>query len=266
MGFFIKRIIAFLLNLCGILDLLCVLERKKYGRQYIRVINYHDVTKKSIDNFGRQISWLKRHYKNMNFGAFQEFLEGKGIIENGPGIMLTFDDGLAGNYKYARDILNKYNMTGYFMVSSDLIGTDGYMTERQLKELIGEGHVVGCHTSTHHRMCSSDNSDVLEYEIIHAKEMLERMLGVSISIFCWCGGEEYTYTRAAQEYIVKAGYRYGFMTNSLPVTQATDRMHIQRINIEDSWSIALLKFQICGIMDFRFRKKRERVDRLTQIS
>lgn len=266
MGFRIKKIAAFLLNFFGILNLLLVSERKKYHRQYIRIINYHNVAKNFKGNFEQQIMWLKQHYQNIDFETFKGFLEEKENIDHGPGIMLTFDDGLSGNYKYARDILNKFKMTGYFMVSSDLVGTEGYMTVSQLKELLAEGHVIGCHTSTHHRMSKNDSQSVLEYEIIHAKEKLEKMLDIPISIFCWCGGEEYTYTRQAQKNILKAGYQYGFMTNSFPVTQTTDRFHIQRINVEDSWPIALLKFQISGIMDFRFRKKRHRVDQLTQIS
>lgn len=265
MGFKIKKITAFLLNLFGILDLLLLLEKMKYGRQYIRIINYHDVAKSYAYNFQRQVLWLKRHYQNINYNTFKGFLDDKNDIEPGPGIILTFDDGLSGNYKYARDVLNKLKMTGYFMVSSDLIGTDGHMTEYQLKKLLSEGHVIGCHTSTHHRMNKDDSYITLEYEIIQAKKNLEKVFDSPISIFCWCGGEEYTYTRQAQEMILKAGYEYSFMTNSFPVTKSTDRFHIQRINVEDSWSIALLKFQICGIMDFRFWRKRERVNRLTQV-
>ncbi len=264
MGFQIKKTIAFVLSLVWITDALLFLERKKYRNQYIRIVNYHNTTKAGIENFRKQLLWLKRYYHNINFEEFENFLSAGILQGNKPGIMLTFDDGLSGNYKYAKKVLDELKMTGYFMVSTDLIGTEGYMTAEQLKELLRKKHVIGCHTSTHHRMSASDSQEILNYEIVQAKSNLEKLLGTPVSVFCWCGGEECTYTREAQKMIEKAGYKYGFMTNSEPVTGKTDRYHIQRINVEDEWSMALLKFQISGLMDYKFRKKRKRVNALTQ--
>ncbi len=263
MGFLIKRIMAFVFNLCGISNLLLWLEHRKYGNAYIRIINYHDTKQDNIANFRKQLVWFKRHYHNVTFGEFEAFLC-KGVLDGDkPGIMLTFDDGLIGNYEHGRAVLNEMNMTGYFMVSSDLIGTKGYMNAEQLRELIDEGHIIGCHTSTHHRMNIKDDRSTLEYEIVSAKDKLEALLGIPVPIFCWCGGEEYTYTLNAQVMIEKAGYQYGFMTNSKPVTKETDRFHIQRTNVEDGWSIALAKFQICGMLDYKFTRKRKRVNSIT---
>lgn len=266
MGFRLKKIISIVLNMFGITSILLRLERKKYGDQYIRIINYHDTTEAGANSFRRQIIWLKKHYHNVNYEEFNNFLSGQELQGRMPGIILSFDDGLLGNYEYAMPILDELQMTGYFMVSADLVGTDGYMNLEQLKEMVSHGHVVGCHTSTHHRMDITDTKETLNYEIIQAKHKLESILNVPVTIFCWCGGEEQTYTRNAQKMIEKAGYQYGFMTNSQPVTSKTDRFHIQRINVEDTWSIALLKFQICGIMDYRFRNKRNRVNVLTKTS
>ena len=64
--------------------------------------------------------------------------------------------------------------------------------------------------------------------------------------------------------IKKAGYKYGFMTNSYPLTSDPDRYHIQRINVEDDWPVYLLKFQISGIMDWKFKRKRMRVNKITR--
>lgn len=263
MGFYIKKIIAYIFNLCGISNLLLFLEHKRYGNKYIRIINYHDTKQDSVANLKKQLLWFKDHYRNVTFREFERFLS-HGVLEGEkPGIMLTFDDGLSGNYEHAKAILNELNMTGYFMVSSDLIGKKGYMNVEQIKELISEGHIIGCHTSTHHRMDIKDDCSTLEYEIVSAKNKLEDVFGVPISIFCWCGGEENTYTLDAQIMIEKAGYEYGFMTNSKPMTKETDRFHIQRTNVEDDWPIALVKFQVSGILDCKFARKRRRVNSIT---
>ena len=53
--------------------------------------------------------------------------------------MITFDDGLKDNYSVAGSVLDKYGFTGYFMVSSELIGKEGYMTSSELKDLMNRG-------------------------------------------------------------------------------------------------------------------------------
>ena len=89
------------------------------------------------------------------------------------------------------------------------------------------------------------------------------LTGTEINLFCWCGGEEETYTQKAAELIRSAGYTYAFMTNSEVIRPDTNRFQMDRSNIEASWPISLVKFQICGLMDYRFSGKRRRVHKLT---
>ena len=265
MGFKIKKIIAFMLNMLGILDLLINLEDKKLRKRYVRIINYHNNHSYSTRNFEKQVMWLKKYYENISYNMFKDIVEKKQMFNmERPGVMMTFDDGLEGNYLFGRYIMNKHRMTGYYLVSSDLIGKEGYMSEEQIRTLLAEGHVIGCHTSTHHRMNKNDSIATLRHEIIDSKRKLEEICAREIEIFCWCGGEENTYTVEAARMIKKAGYKYGFMTNSYPLTSDTDRYHIQRINVEDDWPVYLMKFQISGIMDWKFKRKRMRVNKITR--
>lgn len=258
----IKKCIAFILNYVGILDLLLWLEKRRYKNNYIRLVNYHDTKEENLLNFMRQIEWYKKNYVNITYEEFQHFLDGSLALSK-PGIMLTFDDGLEGNFFTGRKALNANHMTGYFMISPDLIGTNGYMLQEQIKKMIEEHHIIGSHTCTHHRMKANDSDKLLQYEIIESKNKLENMFKCSVDIFCWCGGELDTYTKRAEEYIETAGYKYGFMTNSFPLLKSSDVYHIQRINIEDTWPLYLVKFQVSGLMDWKYRKKRKEVNFLT---
>lgn len=264
MGFRIKKIVAFFLNLFGILDILIRLQYRNLHNQYIRIINYHNNSRTGVENFDKQLRWLKNHYVNVDYKIFTDIVENNVTqFTDKPGIMLTFDDGLEGNFLYGRDIMNKNGMTGYYLVSADLIGKKGYMNETQIRRMLEDGHIIGCHTSTHHRMDKNDSVKTLEYEIKDAKYKLEKAFGREIEIFCWCGGEESTYTTEAANMIRVAGYKFGFMTNSYPLTIKTERYHIQRINVEDDWPIYLMKFQLSGIMDLKLKRKRNRVDKIT---
>lgn len=260
MAFKIKLIIAIIFDILGISNYYINSLKYRYDNQYIRILNYHNTIEENNDLFEKQLQWYSKYFSNVTYHQFEAFMDGEKLPGNKPGLMITFDDGLKGNYEIALPLLEKYGFTGYFFCSSDFVGTFGYMDIHELKELIRAGHVVGNHTATHHRMLVSDTEDVLNYEIVTSRYSLEKMLDHKIDIFCWCGGEEEHYTSKAHSVIKESGYKYAFLTNSYPVTHDTDRLHIQRINIEDSWPICLVKLQICGFMDKHFEKKRERVN------
>lgn len=259
-----KQILAFFLDVIGINRITLYCLNKKYRNNYIRVINYHETKKKDFLNFEKQLKWYKKHYENVNMQQFQEFMQGKREYNKKPGIMLTFDDGIDNNYISAKGLLNKYSFTGYYFVSPDLVGTDGYMTWKEIVDLNTDGHVIGSHTSTHHRMMEMDDNECLHKEIVESKRDIEQALGNNVDIFCWCGGEEQHYTKQAAEAVRAAGYMFGFMTNSFPVTHYTDPYQIERSNVDATWKMSLVRFQVCGWMDLKLRKKRERVEKLTR--
>lgn len=261
-SFTIKCFIAKIYDIIGISDRKIDELSRKYNGNYIRIINYHHVSNPEM--FSQQLQYYTKHFKNVNYQEFESFLNKGTLTGDKPGIILSFDDGYEDNYSVALRCLEMFGFTGWFMVSSDLVGTNGYMDSEQLQKLLSVGHVIGDHTATHHRMKHEDTEQLLEYEIVESKEKLEKMLNTEIKIFCWCGGEEEHYTAKAAKIIRSAGYKYGFMTNSYPVVAGNNPFHIQRINVEDSWPLSLVKLQISGFMDRRFEKKRLRVDSETK--
>lgn len=260
-GFKIKCFIAMLYDVMRISDRKLYRMSKKYKGNYIRVLNYHHVSNSKL--FDQQLQYYAKHFRNVNYQEFKSFMETGVLSGDKPGIMLTFDDGYEDNYSVALDCLHMRGFTGWFMVSSDLVGNNGYMSEWHLKTLLSNGHVIGDHTATHHRMLSEDSEQLLEYEINKSRVKLENMLDTKISIFCWCGGEEKHYTSNAAKKIKESGYEYGFMTNSYPVLKGCDPFHIQRTNIEDCWPLSLVKLQLCGFIDYKYEKKRNRVNKKT---
>ena len=255
----IKILISTILDLLGILNLLN--NRVLKEKNSIRIINYHRTLDNELSTFEKQLKYFKDKYQNIDYLSFQSFKNNELKLDK-QGLIITFDDGLSNNYDNAIGLLEKYGFTGYFFVSTGKVGTNEFMNYCELSDLIKRNHVIGCHTYSHHRMCEEDTEEILHKEIIEAKKILEENLNDKIDIFCWCGGEEDTYTSKAQK-LVRDNYKYGFMTNNELVYSDTDNYHIQRTNIEARWPLPLVKFQLSGIMDYLYKDKRERVNTKT---
>ncbi len=278
----IKSILASILARTGLYaPLFHILSR----RPHIRVINYHDTPEFHRDMLERHLIWYRSFYQPVNREMLDKFLKDGFWPYRKPGIIISFDDGLWSNYAVAVPLLEKYGFCGWFFVPAAFIGRpvreqagfaeqnkiqyseirpDGRlaMSREELRDMAAH-HVIGCHTMTHCRLGDTVPPHRMFVEVALARAVLSERLGMDIDTFCWVGGEERSYSRRASEEVRKAGYRYGFMTNNLPVTMHSDPLQLQRTNIASDWPIHILQFQLCGILDILYTRKRRRIVRLT---
>lgn len=262
---------ASVFDLFGINKLLIRKLNKKNHNNYIRILNYHHVSSQEKENFISQLEWYSEEFEWCDIDDLELFLNGEKQFLTKPGILITFDDGYLDNYYVVHSVLSLKNIRAVYCVSAGLLGEkairDGmeeeYMSSVQLTEMASQGAIIACHTFSHHRMESSDTKEVLQHEIVEAKVKLEKELGIQVSVFCWCGGEENTYTKEASD-LIKMNYKYGLMSNSAPILKYCNRFQLDRTNIGANWPLSLVRFQLCGIVDKRYQKKRDRVHSLTQ--
>jgi peptidoglycan/xylan/chitin deacetylase (PgdA/CDA1 family) len=280
----IKHRLARILESIGITGLFFHISRSLY-RKHIRVVNYHDTPEEEMPNFEAQLKFYQRYYAPVSVEDLQSFFQ-KGLwTKSKPGLIISFDDGYRNNYDQAVPLLEKYGFIGWFFIPSGLIESSfndqaefAGKNKEKLKNVYKDGrflmswneieqlsrkHVVGCHTFSHHRMNVTDNDEVLTKEIVLSKKLLEEKVQQPVSIFCWVGGEEHTYTKRAAEKIKHAGYKFSFMTNSYPIMTGQDPLQIQRTNIESDNPLFLVRFQLCSLMDLVYYRKRKRVNRVT---
>jgi peptidoglycan/xylan/chitin deacetylase (PgdA/CDA1 family) len=242
---------------------------------FIRVVNYHDIGLADSANFEEHLRYFSTAFTNVNEHGLRDFLSSGNWRHRKPGIVMSFDDGMRSHYEIAAPMLERYGLTGWFFVPADWIAerlhsnpeaarnAAGHktLTLEQLRYL-DENHVVGCHTETHCRLSDDLKEEKLRSEILGAKTSLEEMLGHEMKIFCWVGGEEFTYSERAAG-LVKKGYDLSFMTNTNVVRAGTNPLQLQRSNIEAENPLSLVKFQLSGIMDLIYAPKRRRVNKLT---
>jgi peptidoglycan/xylan/chitin deacetylase (PgdA/CDA1 family) len=104
-------------------------------------------------------------------------------------IVITFDDGDASVYTQAFPVMRELGFRGVNYLVFNYIGTPGYLSIDQIKELSLAGWEVGSHTMTHTDLTKSQS---VEWEVVQSHRSLEELLGVPVETFAYPFGEKAT--------------------------------------------------------------------------
>jgi peptidoglycan/xylan/chitin deacetylase (PgdA/CDA1 family) len=150
-----------------------------------------------IETFRRQMQWLKD-------AGFRGLSVSEAIrYPQEPSVCITFDDGCETDVIAAVPILRELGFRATFYLTAGFLGTNGYLTADEVRQLDGTGFEVGCHSMTHPYL--SDLSDAeLGREIVDAKIQIEQILGHGIEHFSCPGGR---YDQRTLETARRAGFR-----------------------------------------------------------
>lgn len=159
---------------------------------------YHDIVLENDKSSGFQ-----------NDSAFQ-YKVLKGNFEKQVGALksdnveFTFDDGGESFLTVAAPILESNVRRGVFFIATDYIGTPGFLTEDQLRELDSRGHIIGSHSCSHpHNMTDLTESEI-EREWVESVHRLEAILGHKVEAASIPNGYK---NNSILKYAEKAGIR-----------------------------------------------------------
>lgn len=134
------------------------------------VLMYHDIVTSDDKSSGFQ-----------NDSAFQYKVEESNFEEQvkalqGIDVVFSFDDGGVSFITKAAPILEKYGCKGVFFISTKYIGTSGFLSAEQVKELEARGHVVGSHSHTHPHNIAALTESEIEQEWQESCKVLKEIL------------------------------------------------------------------------------------------
>src|ERR1051325_2383064 len=127
---------------------------------------------------------------------------------------LTFDDGGVSYYTVIADRLEAMGLRGYCFVTSDYVGTRGFLTEEQIRELDARGHVLGTHSASHPPRFSALTPAEMRGQWLDSRHKLEDILGRAVTVASVPGGY---FSIAVAEAAAAAGLRTLF--TSEPTTK-----------------------------------------------
>ena len=102
-------------------------------------------------------------------------------------VMLHFDDGTVDHFQQVFPLLEADGAKGVFFVSSAKIGSSGYLSIAQVKELAAAGHDVECHGHSHRRMDTMPQ-DELDRELANSVGLIQEWTGKKPRILAPPGG------------------------------------------------------------------------------
>lgn len=171
---------------------------------------YHDIVTPSDKGSGFQNESAFQYKVDENrFEEQVKSLKGKNIV-------FTFDDGGVSFYTKAAPVLEKYGFRGVFFISTSYIGTSGFLTEVQIKELSNRGHIIGSHTHTHPDDISKLSREEVRREWKQSYDTLVGILGECVSIASIPNGNT---TSMVLEEAVNSGFTEIY--TSQPTTKVT---------------------------------------------
>jgi peptidoglycan/xylan/chitin deacetylase (PgdA/CDA1 family) len=172
-------------------------------------------------DFGRQMQSLKdANWRGVSIGEALSF--GAALS-----VAITFDDGCETDLLAAAPILKQLGFAATFYVTSGHIGTRGYLSAPQVRELASLGFEIGCHSMTHAYLPDLDDARLHE-EIAGAKLRLEQILGRPVEHFSCPGGRV---DQRVKDVARAAGYRTVATSHTHANSDRSDRFSLGRLAV-----------------------------------
>jgi len=92
-------------------------------------------------------------------------------------LILSYDDGRTDDRQLVK-LLNNHGLIGTFHLNSNKLGSAGYLTKAEIKQLFA-GHEVSVHSANHPNLTTLSKIDVV-YEIVEDRKELERWMGYPV--------------------------------------------------------------------------------------
>lgn len=251
----------FLSVICSLLSAVFVLLALWLPKQYqVPVLMYHSVARAWFEplnnvqpeHFAQQMAYLKRAgYKVMSVADLIDE-KASGRAHDRKSVVITFDDGYENNYTAAYPVLKEQGIPATVFVEVARLGTPGYFSWEQAKEMDAHGLAVESHVMTGAYLPGLPHGQVVS-EVTQSKRVLEMNLGRPVRFLAYPVGG---FSENIRQVVRQAGYAAAFTTNRGYGRVPRDVYEIRRIRVKDSDRDLQLWVKLSGYYNlFRSSKK-----------
>ena len=200
--------------------------------------NRYPSTNIKIADFIKHIDLIKKNdFKFIHPNNFGSSLINQ---KNEKKILLTIDDAFKSFYDQAWPILKNDKIPFLLFVNTREIGSKGYMTWKQIKELSKEKFVyIGNHSYTHDYLIDKTN-DEINTDINQAISDLKKNLDYSSTFFSYPFGE---YSNNFKNIVKNLGFKYAFGQHSGVTDETKNSYELPRFAINEKYG-EIKRFEI----------------------
>lgn len=218
---------------------------------YHRVLDEHEVSDAihpgmfvTTQDFRKHLEYLSRSYQVVSFDQFFEWMMGKADFCKTP-CVISFDDGWEDNYRNAFPLLKSFHCSAHIFLITRKIGTEGFLTWDQIREMEGGAIRFGSHTATHTVLTSIDEERAL-WELVSSRATIEGQLSRPCPWFCYPKGEHNRVTYG----FVRQHYSATLTTDHGVVSRGDDPFTIRRIGIHHdiAWTTSLFVCRLATLL------------------
>jgi peptidoglycan/xylan/chitin deacetylase (PgdA/CDA1 family) len=192
--------------------------------------NKYPSTNIKIADFIKQIDLINKNgFIFINANNFENSLVN---LKYNKKILLTIDDAFKSFYERAWPILKKKKIPFLLFVNTREIGSAGYMTWKQIKEISKEEFVhIGNHSYSHDYLVDQTDEKIFD-DINIAITNLKKKIGYNTPFFSYPFGE---YSNNFKNIIKKFGFKYAFGQHSGVVDETKDFYELPRFSINEKY-------------------------------
>jgi peptidoglycan/xylan/chitin deacetylase (PgdA/CDA1 family) len=148
------------------------------------------------EEFAQQVDWLAANgWRTVTLGQVAAAWRGGRALPP-RSVVISFDDGYPGVWRYAMPILRRHGFVGVLNLQI------GNLVPRHVRQLIAAGWEIDSHTFTHPDL-RTVTDEQLDREVVHSRRWLQSVFHVPVPAFCYPFGRYDARVVAAVE---RAGY------------------------------------------------------------
>ena len=165
------------------------------------VLEYHDVVEPhafeasgfsgaSANSYKVTIDAFRAHLAAVAAAGCPVLNDVRGLPNEAPRavpVLFSFDDGGSSSLRSA-ELLEARGWRGHYFIATSCIGTPGFLTAAELRELHGRGHVVGSHSHSHPLQMGRMTPAIVHDEWARSVAILEDVLGAPADVASVPGG------------------------------------------------------------------------------
>lgn len=211
----------------------------------IPILIYHEIPEKNpsrdlfymqttAQQFEKQIKgMLNEGYEFISYEDLISYYNGEKALKQKT-VLIGFDDGWEDNYTNAFPILKKYNIPAAIYVVDDLVGTPGYFTWKQAKEMSDSGLISIYSHGRSHIKYDKESVDTLVTDVNIAYDNIEEHVGKkNHRVFTYPYG---LYTEEGIKALAEEGYVQNLTDDEINKSNQLDLSRLHRIYVQQNYS------------------------------